>query len=398
MTASALNGITVLDLGNWISAPFCAVQFANYGADVIKVEPPHGDTARRASPFPEDIPDPEKSGLYLSLNTNKRGITLNLETAGGRAILKELASQADLLVENHPPGYMESIGLSYDALHAINPRLVVTSVTPFGLSGPYRDYQTTDLVSFALTNRMHHHGVADREPINYAPDIPWFQAGSTAAAASVAAVLSSRATGSGQMVEISAMECMVGNVDARNLFYQYTGAVQIRGAPGAGYPAGAYPCQDGYVVFAAGGDRFFRRLCRAMGRTDLLDDSRWATAQSRPGHQEAFEEVLLTWLMERPKAQVFAECQRDGVMCAPVNTVEDLFNDLQIVARGFFSTVDNTVAGPLTMAGAPYLMSETPWAMRMPAPTLGQHNSEIYRDHLGYSQNDLTMLRSMGVI
>ncbi|MCH7706029.1 MAG: CoA transferase, partial [Chloroflexi bacterium] len=111
MTAAALDGITVLDLGTWISAPFCAVQFANYGADVIKVEPPHGDPARRAGPFPEDIPDPEKSGLYLSLNTNKRSITLNLETVGGRAILKELASQADLLVENHPPGYMDSLEL-----------------------------------------------------------------------------------------------------------------------------------------------------------------------------------------------------------------------------------------------------------------------------------------------
>ena len=374
------------------------MQFGNYGADVIKVEPPHGDAARRAGPYPQDIPDSEKSGLFLSLNTNKRGVTLNLETAAGRAILMELASQADLLVDNRPPGYMDSLGLSYDVLHAVNPKLVVTSITPFGLSGPYRDYQTTDLVSFALTNRMYHHGVADREPINYAPDIPWFQAGSTAAAASMAAVMSSRATGEGQMVEISAMECMVGNVDARNLFYQYTGAVQQRGALAAGYPTGAYPCQDGYVVFAAGGDRFFRRLCRAMGRADLLDDSRWATVQSRPEHQEAFEEVLLPWLMERPKAQVFTECQEVGVMCAPVNGVDDLFTDPQMVARGFFTTVDNPVAGPLTMPGAPYIMSETPWAIRMPAPTLGEHNGEVYRDRLGYSQDDLATLRSMGAI
>lgn len=381
-----------------ISAPYCAKLLADYGAEVIKVEPPGGDPARRAGPFPKDVPHPEKSGLFLTVNTNKKGVTLNLKTAAGRDILKELVKSADLLVENHPPGHMDSLGLSYETLHAINPRLVVTSVTPFGLSGPYRDFQTTDLVSFALTNRMVLNGMPEREPLHYAQDVVWFQVGATAAAASIAAVCSSCATGHGHMVEISAMECMSGNVDARTLFYQYTGWLPRRGAMGIGYPYGAYPCQDGYVVFSAGGDRFFRRLCRAMGRLDLLDDPRWSTVEARPSNQEAFEEVLLAWLMARTKKEVFTISQENGVMCAPVYTVDELFTDPQLEARRFFTTVDNPVAGPLTQPGAPFVMAETPWSLRSPAPTLGQHNLEVYCGRLGYLPEDMVLLRSMGAI
>ncbi|MEE8442842.1 MAG: CoA transferase [Dehalococcoidia bacterium] len=394
----ALEGITVLDLGASISAPYCTKLLADYGAGVIKVEPPEGDPARRAGPFPQDIPHPEKSGLFLTLNTNKKGITLDLRTVEGRDILRELVKSADLVVDNYPPGYMDSLGLSLQALHVLNPNLVVTSITPFGLSGPYRDFQTTDLVSFALTNRMVLNGMPEREPLHYAQDVVWFQVGATAAVASLAAVYSSSYTGHGHMVEISAMECLSGNVDARTLFYQYTKRLPRRGTMDIGYPAGAYPCQDGYVAFSAGGDRFFRRFCHAMDRADLLDDPRWSTVEARASNQEPFEELLFGWLMARTKKEVFTICQEHRVMCAPVHTVDELFTDPQLEDRQFFTTVDNPVAGPLTQPGAPFKMTETPWSLRYPAPTLGQHNSEIYCGRLGYSPGDLALLRSMRAI
>lgn len=400
MAPSALQGIRVLDLGDYISAPYCACLFGDYGADVLKVEPPRGDSARRAGPFPDDVPHPEKSGLFLTINTNKSSVTLNLATPDGRAIFKELlqVQDFDLLVENFPPGYMESLGLGYEVLSALNPGLVMTSVTPFGCSGPYLDFQATDIVTFALTNRMAPHGTYGREPLNYAPEVVWFQAGGTAAAASIASVYQSRATGVGRFVEISAQEALSGNVDTRTVFQQYTGRPFTRGAVGAGYPAAAYPCRDGYILFAAGGERFFRRLCWVMGRQDILEDPRWATGTARLDHEDEFNEIFFPWLMERSKEEIFRVCQEAGVMCAPVNTVEDLFHDQQLGARGFFTPVDNWEAGRLYQPSAPFKMTETQWRVRAPAPTLGQDNGAVYRGWLGYTKRDLTLLRSMGVI
>lgn len=388
----------VLDLGDYISAPYCTCLFADYGATVIKLEPPEGDTARHAGPFPQDTPNPEKSGLFLTLNTNKKGATLNVNTSDGRNILRELIANAHLLVHNYSPGYLESLDLSYSALQRINPNIVVTSITPFGLDGPYRDFQATDLVAFALTNRMSLHGMAGREPLNYAPDVVWFQVGSTAAAASVAAVFQSIATGSGRQVEISAIEAMSGNVDARTVFQQYTGRSFQRGSAGVGYPAGAYPCSDGYILFAANGERFFRRLCQAIGRPDVLTDPRWADPDTRLNHEDEFNAILLPWLLQRTKREVFTVCQDSGVMCAPVNNTEDLFEDPQLASRGYFTDVDNWLAGRIAQPGPPFKMTETPWSIRSPAPMLGQHNEEIYCNYLGYSKSDLVLLRSMGVV
>ena len=399
MTKGALRDIRVLDLGCYISAPYCAHLLASYGAEVVKVEEPvEGDPARRAGPFPKDQPHLEKSGLFLHLNRNKKGITLKLQSPDGAKILRDLAQQFDIIIENFQPSFLSSLGLDYRDLAAVNPRLVMTSITPFGRTGPYRNYKATDLGVFAMSGRMYIHGLVEREPLRYAPDISWFQAGATASIATLAAFLVSKTQGVGQHVDISAMETLVGNVDNRPLYYAYTGVKGGRGNWPGGYPQGAYPCKDGYVIFSVGYDRFFRRLCYAMGRADLLESSEFSTPESRGMHLEKFEEILLSWLMEHTKKEIFEICQNARVLCAPLYGSNDLFHDPQLRERGFFLEIDHPVMGKLQYPGPPFITSVPPQKEPCPAPLLGQHNSQIYCELLGYSKDQFKRLQSVGVI
>lgn len=399
MKNGALDDIKVLDLGQDISAPYCAKLLADYGAEVIKVEPHgQGDSARRMGPFPGDVPNPEKSGLFLHLNMNKKGITLNLHTREGAKILKELVKRADILVENYDPSYLPSLGLGYEDLEQVNPRLVMTSITPFGQTGPYRDYKATEMGVFAMSGRMYTHGLPEREPLRYAPDISWFQTGTTAAVSTLAALFVSRAEGVGQQVDVSAMEALVGNMDNRVLYYEYTGVKSRRGDFPSGFPQGAYPCQDGYVTFGVGQQRFFQRLCQAMGRTDLSEDPRFATSDARTENLDELEAIFLGWMMEHTKREIFEICQEVRVPCSPLLGPDELLDDPQLKAREFFVEADHPQAGRLTYPGAPFRMTQTPLRVRSPAPLLGQHNTEIFSGGLGYSKEDLVLLRSTGTI
>ncbi|MBI4498558.1 MAG: CoA transferase [Chloroflexi bacterium] len=399
MADLALADVTVLDLGTDVPGPFCAKLLADYGAEVIKIEPPaRGDPARRVGPFPNDLPHPEQSGLFLHLNTNKWGITLDSSTPSGRAVLLRLARQADIVIENFSPGTLERWRLGFEDLAAVNPRIILTSISPFGQTGPYREYQATEIIAFAMSTRMYLHGQPDREPLRYAPDVGWFQTGATAATATLGALFTSRHHGVGQHVDVAAVECLVGNVDARTLAYAYTGQPGQRGSQPLGYPNGAYPAQDGFLPFAAGSDRFFRRLCRVIGHPELLDDPRWATPAQRQYHQDEFEALFLPWLLERTRQEVFAACQAGGVMMGPILNVGEVHQDPQMLARRYFVEIDHPAAGTLTYPGAPFMMTETPWRLRRPAPLLGQHNEEVYCGRLGYSRQDLLRLRAHGVM
>ncbi len=400
MTEGALSGIKVLDMGWGITAPHCAKMFADFGADVIKVEPPSGDPARRYGPFPGDVPHPEKSGLFLHLNTNKRGITLDITTSSGRALFLKLIPSVDILVENFAPGYLANLGLSYSDLSALNPRLVMTSITPFGQWGPRSGWRATEMVVFAMTSRLLVHGQPYREPLRYAPDIVSFQIGVTAATATIGALWGVEARGYGEWIDLAMQEAMIANVDTRTVLASYAERSLSRQdrIAGAGYPNGVYPCQDGFMLFAAGGDRFFRRLCHAMLREDMLADARWATVAARPPYRDEFDAEFLPWLLDRDRTEVFRVCQAEGVMCAPILTIDETARDPQLTARSFFQEITHPAAGSWLFPGAPFKMSETPWTVSRPAPQLGEHNEEIYREFLGYSVQDLVRLRSMGAI
>ena len=399
MAEGALADLRVLDLGVGIPASFCAKMLGDYGADVIKVEDPQeGDATRQAGPFPDNVPHPERSGLFLHLNMNKRGVALNLKSARGQELLRDLVKRADILVENYPPGYLDSLGLGWDALEEVNPRLIMTSITPFGLSGPYRDYAAEESVLFAMSSRMWHHGMADREPLRYAPGTVWFQVGQTAALATMGAVFARRRFGVGQRIDVSALEALVGNVDCYVVGYSMTGEKRASRTRQGQAASGIVLVRDGYMLLVAGGDRFFRRLLQAIGQPELADDPRFATAESRRQHQEEFDGILIPWLLERSRREVFEQLQAYSVMSAPLQTVDEVFTDPQTLARDFFVDIHHPEVGHLVHPGAPFKMSDTPWEVRRAAPLLGQHTADVLRGELGVAEDELAVLHAQGVI
>ena len=250
MFDGALSHIRVVDFTTHVAGPYCTKLLADYGADIIKVELPGvGDSGRRMGPFPNDIPHPEKSGLFLHLNTNKRSITLDLKSSAGRKIASALANTADLVVENFRPGVMDRLGLDLKTLQASNPRLVMTSISNFGQTGPYRDYKSSDLLVYGMGGEMNSTGLAHREPIKLGANIVLYQAGSVAAVGSAGALFLTQNDGPGQLVDVSIMETQVGSIDRRMsalIAYQYTGENSSRMTFGAsGYPIGVYPCEEG---------------------------------------------------------------------------------------------------------------------------------------------------------
>ena len=389
MSDSALSDVTVLDLSDNIAGAYCGRLVAGFGADVIKVEPSGiGDWARSVGPFPEDIPNPEKSGLFLHLNAGKRSIELDLEHEDGREALRRLAARADVIIETFPPGFMASMGLGLDVLKGANPSLVMTSITPFGQTGPYRDFRATDFGVFAMSGRMYVHGLPERGPLPYAPDVVWYQVGATAAAATLGGLLVSRLQGVGQQVDVSSQEALIGNVDSRCLFYEYTGVKTSRERWPGGIPQGAYPCQDGYVVMGVGYDVYFRRLCEAMGSPDVAADPRFAESEARSRNAEEFDALFIEWLMQHTKREVFELCQAHKVMCAPVLSFEELMEDPQLLARGFFGRTKHPWIGELPELGAPVKMSETPWRTGLTAPLLGEHTREVLKGAGGVEGQD----------
>ena len=286
MPEGALADITVLDLTHHIAGPYCTKLLATYGAEVIKIERPGtGDPARQAGPFPEDVPHPEKSGLFLHLNTNKQSVTINLQHARGQALVRELVKQVDVVVENFAPRVLPALGLSYADLEPLNPRLVMTSISNFGQTGPYRDWRAQDIVIYAMGGAMNITGLPDREPLRLALNLMAYQGGNVAATATMTGVLGAGRLGTGQHIDVSLFEVHAGCIDRRTtslLGYQYTGAPGYREEPmGIGvYPVGVIPCQDGYIQ-ALVVRQNWERLLAAMEMPELNEDPRFADDLTR---------------------------------------------------------------------------------------------------------------------
>jgi len=399
----ALSDIKVLDLTHYVSGPYCTKLFADCGADVIKIEKPgSGDGARRHGPFYNDVPHPERSGLFLHLNTNKKSITLNLKNETGKNIFKRLVAKTDIIVENFRPGTMDALGLNYEAMEKINTRLVMTSISNFGQTGPYRNFKASDIILYGIGGGMYCSGKPEREPVKHALNMVLYQAGAIAAPATMAALYAARDTGEGQHIDLSIMEALARGIDMRStnlVAYAYTGEINPRIPESwATYPVGAWPCKDGFFRLM-GGWASWDNMVQMVGEPDFLKDSKWKTpeAQTDPVYREEFEAFFIPWLMKRGKKELWKLGQEAGLTCSPLYTMEDLLNDPHFEERGAFEEIDHPETGPLKYPGRPFIMSETPWKIRSAAPLLGQHNEEIY-NQLGYGRDDLIRLRNLGVI
>ncbi|MBI4308628.1 MAG: CoA transferase [Chloroflexi bacterium] len=402
-TEGTLTGLKVVELGSFVAAPFGAKLLADQGADVVKVEPPGGDLARRIGPWPGDVPHPEKSGLFLYLNHNKLGVTLDVRAPTGRDILKRLLQGADVLVEASPPKVMEELGLDYVSLSRLNPRLIVTSITPWGQSGPYRDHKGYDLNCVAAGNVAYGVGYPDREPLA----MPFWQgdhqAGLSAAGATVAALFARDRTGKGQHVDVAeaeVMACFFAGMYVPTYVFQGITGNRLGWRSGLGlFPQTILKCKDGWICLNAPQLEQWIRFVKLMSEPEWTKDPRYRNRRAMGEEYPAEVEALLApWFESRTKEEIFNACRQAHIPFAPVRTVDDLLADPQLRHRDFFVEVEHPEAGTWIYPSTPFKLSEAPPRIRRPAPRLGEHNEEVYCGRLGYSRRDLTDLRRTGVI
>ena len=392
-----LGGVRVLDLSQDIAGSFCARLLADYGAEVVKVEPPDGAALRRMGPFYKDDPHPEKSLLFFVLNLNKLGVTLDIKSEGGKRILKELARDADVIVETYKPGYLSSLGLAYSQLEELNPGLVLTSITPFGQYGPYSRYEGEEIVSYALGAIMSISGTRDRAPLKHGGLQAQYEAGLNAAAATSMALFLQGMTGEGQHLDISTTECVGSTMIANQTLYSFTGAIQTRRNPTGSAFGHPMPCADGWIVAQTGAGADWNEMARFFDRPQLLEPQFVEQARSAEYDRE-LDAVLLDAVKDRERRELFRTASEMRMLLGLVQTPEDLIHCPQLNAREFFREVDHPVMGKLMVPAVLFNLSLTPYQLRLPAPLLGQHTVLVYRDCMGYGAADLVRLRQLDII
>ena len=407
MSEGALEGLRILDLTQGVAGPYCTKLLSDYGADVLKIERPEGgDPARRAGPFPDDEPHPERGGLFLDLNTGKRSVTLNLKTGSGQRILRRLAADSDAVVENFRPGTLARLGLSEEQLAELNPATALVSISNFGQHGPYRDFEADDMLLYAMGGGLAITAYPGREPSRPWLYAPLFLAGAMSASYSLGAITSSVRFGEGERVDLSIQEILASSLDraSQNLMaYSYGGELFVTedcNLRASAFPTGVYggqlPCKDGYVNFLCY-PYWWDRFCRMVGREDLIDDSSYSDNLLDPAFGPQIDALIYPWLLERTKIEVMDAAQAQGVPVAALNTTADLFADRQLRARGYFVELDHPETGPREYPGAQFKMSETPASIRR-APLLGEHTLEVLTEQLGYTPEDVSILRQRNVV
>ena len=372
---TALSDLRVVDLSVGVDAgvagAFCAKMFADFGADVIKVEPPDGDPARKLGPFPRDNPDADTGGMFRYLNTNKRGVTVDLDSPDGLDQLRDLCATADVVVEAGlkpapTPGHIQELGLGYDDLHEINPGVVLVSITPFGQTGPWRDYQATDLVEYAASGQSYVNGSPDREPLKEPGDESYFQAGACAFLGAMTALAHRDMTGEGQHVDVSIQEAGASAFSPQMLGAMHSGDPVERGS------TPLLPCKDGYVSLNVRHDATWEYMWLFFDDPDMGQDPRYATAAARRQNAAEIEKMLLPHLARHTMEELFHGLAPLRLLIGMTLGVDRLLVDPHLDEREFFVRSDD--GG--TMPGAPFRMSATPWRLRSHAPSNGQHNAD----------------------
>lgn len=379
-----LEGIRVVEVGGGLSASYATKLFADFGADVVKVETPQGDPTRRMAPFLGNQPGEDSSAVYLHTNTNKRSVVLDLHADGDRGTFADLVATADLLVESYAPGTLDSWNLGFDALRRRRPRLVMVSITPFGQDGPYAGYQGSEVVYYGMGGPMLGNGTPDGEPVKLGGYMSLYQLGNSAATAAMAALMVAESPGGEAVhVDVNGLESQLTNADRRTTFllnYAYNHVSTDRASALLSVlPNGAYPTADGYVQMVVTMP-WVPRMLAAIGDPEL-DELFARIAQdpsllARPETKEAIDASLYPWLLDRTKQEVMETAQRHKWPVTALKTPVEVLEDEHFVQRGFFTPVDHPTAGRVVHPGAPFHVADG-WELRTPAPRLGQHTEEV---------------------
>ena len=410
-TALPLSPYRVLDLTDE-KGILCGKILADLGADVIKVERPGGDPSRNIGPFYHDIPDPEKSLFWFAFNTNKRSITLDIKTADGQKIFKKLVERADFVVESFPPGYLRELGLDYPVLSEINPRIIMTSITPFGQDGPYQNYKCSDLIASAMGGLSYICGDPDRPPVRISAEQAYSHAGSQAAVATLIANHYRQATGEGQHIDVSIQECIVWTLMYTIPYWDFgkrpfprSGNLQSRYS--VNYHM-VFPCKDGWIscrlLTGLTWGRHQRALVAAMDSEGMAADLKevdWdrLSYDERPQQDiDHWEEVTMKYFKKHTKAELLEKAREWGLMISPVNSTEDILQYQQLQERDYWARVDHPELGTVISYPGNYFKSTQPsWRIKR-APLIGEHNLEVYEQELGLSRKEIITLKEGGII
>jgi crotonobetainyl-CoA:carnitine CoA-transferase CaiB-like acyl-CoA transferase len=370
----ALHGLTVLDLTSHLSGPFCAMQLADLGADVIKIEGPKGDAMRGAPPFIEG-----ESAPFMLWNRNKRGIRLDLKAPADLETFWGLVDTADVVLENFRPGVIDKLGIGWEALRKRNPRLVLGSISGFGQTGPYAKRGGFDLMVQAMSGLMSVTGPKDGPPYRIPLAISDVGAGLYLAVGVLAALQARQHSGLGQWVETSLLEATVslGVYEAAGYFTDGKRPAKMGQSHRGSSPYQVFQTADGWITIGGSQQNFYQRLCHLVGRPELIDDPRFASNAKRVANNEAIVELLQERLRLKTTDQWMEALGAEGIPAGPVLYHDEVFTDPQILARGMVAEVEHAKAGRQKTLGVPIKMSATPSKVRRAAPTLGQHDGEI---------------------
>ena len=417
---SALKNIRILDL----SGPpglYCTKLLADLGAEVIWLEPPGGNAVRMIGPFYKDNPDPEKSLFHFHFNTNKKGITLNIEKEEGREIFSELIKQMDMVIETAQPGYLNSLGLGYDQLKELNPKLIMVSITGFGQTGPFSKYKISDLVALAVGGVLFTMGFPDDPPTSLGGLQAYHMASSNAAIGALIALHYRDKTGEGQWVDIPMQGVVLRMSEMAPFTYWIKGA--SRGRTGLEYYRSLkdnFPCKDGRVVCSALGgagadamlnwmesegmekdlrSKRFEEVVKLIRTATIGDKATRRLSEEFTAEVAHIENVWQAFLMTHTREELFVGAQTRGVRLFPVNDAKSIAEDIGLAAREFFVEVDHNELGEtITYPGAPYRLSKTPWTINKRAPFIGEHNKEVYGVELGFSAEKINYLKKSAII
>ena len=390
-----LAGIVVLDFGQVFQGPYATLLMAKAGADVIKIEPPHGEPLRRRAP-------PGKSTTFpiAMLNSNKRAITLNLKHERGRALLIEMATRADVLLENFSPGTMDRLGVGWEELSRVNPRLVYASGSGYGLSGRDRDNLAMDLTIQAVSGLISTTGFEGGPPVKAGPAIVDFLSGIHLYAAVTTALFERERTGQGRLVEVAMQEAAYATLTSFLDAFWQSGRVPPRAGNRSHTraPLNVYPTNDGYVAINVAVEEHWHHLLVAMAREDLRDDPRFKTNADRVAHMDETDHVVSAWTQTLGKMEVFAITKQHRIPCAPVRDVGEVMHDPHMHERGMLESIEHDEIGPIIVPTSPLRFHGADRVVTTPSPKLGQHNADVYGGWLGLSPYEIADLLQSGVI
>lgn len=392
----ALDGVTVLDLSRVLAGPYCSMILSDMGANVIKVEVPGtGDDTRGFPPFKDG-----KSGYFMNMNRNKKGITLNLKK--GKDVFLELVRKADILIENYRPGTMEKLGIGYEELKKVNPKLVYGCISGFGHYGPYSKRPGYDIVGQAMSGIMSVTGWPDGEATRAGAPVSDTVAGISLAAGVLAALHYAQKTGRGQKVDIALVDSLVSVMQIINQIYLIGG--RIPGRTGNVYestaPYDTFPTKDGqHVVIGVANDKFWRQICEMMGRTELIHHPDMAKNGDRVRNRDKIKPIVTEWTMTKTAKELVDQLLEAGLPTAPIYDVKQVTEDPHIAgAREMFIEIEDPDVGAVKVTNSHIKMTETKPGFKSPAPALGQHNREIYGGMLGFTEEQLNKMKEDGVI